>query len=59
MTRRRVFVALGTAFAALLTLTFGFRASCGSDWHGPGESWMDFGEVPEMPPGVVPIWTGW
>ena len=38
---------------------FGFRASCGSDWHGPGESRMDFGEVPEMPPGVVPIWTGW
>ncbi len=39
--------------------TFALRGSCGSDWHGPGESWMDFGEVPEMPPGVVPVWKGW
>jgi predicted metal-dependent phosphoesterase TrpH len=38
---------------------FGLLASCGSDWHGPGESWMDFGDVPEMPVGVVPIWKGW
>jgi len=38
---------------------FELRASCGSDWHGPGESWMEFGELPEMPFGVVPVWTGW
>jgi len=38
---------------------FELRASCGSDWHGPGESWMDFGELPEMPVGVVPVWKGW
>jgi predicted metal-dependent phosphoesterase TrpH len=38
---------------------FELRASCGSDWHGPGESWMDFGELPEMPIGVVPVWKGW
>jgi hypothetical protein len=38
---------------------FGLQASCGSDWHGPDESWMDFGEVPEMPAGVVPVWKGW
>jgi predicted metal-dependent phosphoesterase TrpH len=38
---------------------FELAASCGSDWHGPGESWMDFGELPEMPIGVVPIWKGW
>jgi predicted metal-dependent phosphoesterase TrpH len=39
--------------------TFELRGSCGSDWHGPGESWMDFGELPDMPPGVVPVWKGW
>ena len=38
---------------------FELAASCGSDWHGPGESWMDFGELPELPVGVVPIWKGW
>ena len=38
---------------------FELKASCGSDWHGPGESWMEFGELPEMPFGVVPVWTGW
>jgi len=38
---------------------FGLRASCGSDWHGPGEGWMDFGDLPEMPAGVVPVWKDW
>ena len=38
---------------------FELAASCGSDWHGPGESWMDFGELPELPVGVVPVWKGW
>ena len=38
---------------------FELRASCGSDWHGPGESWMDLGDVPEMPQGVVPVWKDW
>ena len=37
----------------------GLRGSCGSDWHGPGESWMDLGDLPEMPPGVVPVWQDW
>jgi predicted metal-dependent phosphoesterase TrpH len=38
---------------------FGLRGSCGSDWHGPDESWMDFGDVPELPAGVVPVWKDW
>ena len=38
---------------------FGLRASCGTDWHGPGEGGMDFGELPEMPAGVVPVWKDW
>ena len=38
---------------------FGLMASCGSDYHGPGESWMDLGGLPDMPAGVVPVWNGW
>jgi 3',5'-nucleoside bisphosphate phosphatase len=44
---------------ATLARVFGLRASCGSDWHGPHESWMDLGSMPEMPSGVVPIWKSW
>ena len=38
---------------------FGLMASAGSDYHGPGESWMDLGGLPDMPAGVVPVWNGW
>jgi hypothetical protein len=36
---------------------YGFLASRGSDFHGPGESWMDLGRLPDLPPDLVPIWT--
>ena len=35
------------------------KASCGSDYHGPGESWMDLGDLPPLPAGVVPVWPDW
>ena len=38
---------------------FGMAASCGSDYHGPGEGWMDLGDLPDMPAGVTPIWSKW
>jgi 3',5'-nucleoside bisphosphate phosphatase len=38
---------------------YGLAASCGSDYHGPGESWMDLGDLPPLPAGVVPVWKGW
>jgi len=38
---------------------FGLAASCGSDYHGPGEGWLDLGDLPDMPAGVTPIWTRW
>ena len=44
---------------ASYALHFGFLASCGSDYHGPGESWMDFGDLPPMPPGLTPVWHAW
>jgi 3',5'-nucleoside bisphosphate phosphatase len=36
---------------------YGFLASRGSDFHGPGESWIDLGRLPDLPPDLVPIWT--
>ncbi len=38
---------------------FGLLASCGSDYHGPGESWLDLGGLPELPSGVIPVWSRW
>jgi predicted metal-dependent phosphoesterase TrpH len=38
---------------------YGLRGSCGSDWHGPDESWMDLGALPELPMGVTPVWKDW
>ena len=39
--------------------TFGLLASCGSDYHGPGESWLDLGDLPPMPAGLTPVWSRW
>jgi len=39
--------------------TFGLLASAGSDYHGPGESHLDLGDLPPMPAGVTPVWTAW
>jgi predicted metal-dependent phosphoesterase TrpH len=36
---------------------YGFLASRGSDFHGPGESWVDLGRLPDLPPDLKPIWT--
>jgi predicted metal-dependent phosphoesterase TrpH len=44
---------------AALARTFGLKCSCGTDFHGPGESRFDFGELPELPAGVEPVWSGW
>lgn len=36
---------------------FGFLASRGSDFHGPGESWIDLGRLPNLPDGLTPVWS--
>lgn len=46
------------AFAALARV-FGLKGSCGSDFHGPGESRFDFGDLPALPDGVDPVWNAW
>jgi len=44
---------------ALLARAFSLKGSLGTDFHGPGESHLDFGELPPLPPGVDPVWSGW
>lgn len=38
---------------------YGFLASRGSDFHGPGESRADLGTLPPLPDSVTPIWHDW
>ena len=35
---------------------FGFLASRGSDFHGPGESRIDLGKMPPLPADLKPVW---
>lgn len=45
---------------AELAREFGFEASCGSDFHGPGEAEnVELGRVAPLPPGLVPVWHRW
>ncbi len=36
---------------------FGFLASRASDFHGPGESWIDLGKLPNLPEDLTPVWS--
>lgn len=38
---------------------FGLLASCGSDFHGPGESYRDLGRLPDLPLDCRPVWSAW
>ncbi|NDP60959.1 MAG: phosphatase, partial [Oxalobacteraceae bacterium] len=29
------------------------------DFHGPGESRVDLGALPPLPPSVTPVWADW
>jgi len=44
---------------ASLARTYGLAASTGSDYHGPGESWLDLGDLPPLPAGLDPVWKHW
>ncbi len=41
---------------ARLAREFGFSASRASDFHGPGESWVDLGRLPELPADLRAVW---
>ncbi len=36
---------------------FGLLASRGSDFHAPGESRIELGALPPLPPGLTPVWS--
>ncbi|MDP4030603.1 MAG: 3',5'-nucleoside bisphosphate phosphatase [Gallionella sp.] len=38
---------------------FNLLCSCGSDFHGPDESWRDMGRLPDFPLGCKPVWQLW
>ncbi len=38
---------------------FGLLCSCGSDFHGPDESYRDLGRLPDFPLECTPVWTAW
>jgi predicted metal-dependent phosphoesterase TrpH len=44
---------------ARVAVEFGLLASRGSDFHGPGESHVELGQVPPLPDSVVPVWHDW
>lgn len=38
---------------------FNLLCSCGSDFHGPEESYRDVGRLPDFPLDCRPVWTEW
>ncbi|MET3120671.1 putative metal-dependent phosphoesterase TrpH [Oxalobacteraceae bacterium GrIS 2.11] len=38
---------------------YGFLASRGSDFHGPGESITELGALPPLPANLTPVWHDW
>lgn len=46
-----------TRDVARLARELDLLASRGSDYHGPGESWMDIGRMPALPEDLTPVWS--
>ena len=44
---------------AKLSRQFGLQASMGSDYHGPGHTYIEMGCLPDLPSGCVPVWRDW
>ena len=44
---------------AALCEQFGLSASCGSDFHKPGQPWADLGKHKSLPEGCTPVWDRW
>ena len=44
---------------AILANEFGLLASRGSDFHGPGESRVDLGKLPNLAAELKPVWHDW
>ncbi len=44
---------------ARLTSRHGLLASCGSDFHQPGQPWAELGQAPTLPSSCRPVWEYW
>lgn len=44
---------------AELARRYGFLASRGTDFHAPGESRIEFAQLPPLPAGLTPVWHDW
>lgn len=44
---------------ALYAERFGLLASCGSDYHGPEQPWIELGRLPVLPGNCTPVWSAW
>ena len=38
---------------------FDLLASCGSDYHGPEQPWIEMGKLPPLPEICTPVWHEW
>lgn len=48
-----------TRHLASLCVASGLKASCGSDFHQPGQSWSEVGKHSALPGNCTPVWDGW
>jgi 3',5'-nucleoside bisphosphate phosphatase len=48
-----------TQTVASIVELFGLYASCGSDFHLPGQPWQDLGRYSPMPQHLKPVWQLW
>jgi len=44
---------------AALAKDHDLSASCGSDFHHPGNRWSDLGQFPALPADLTPVWEQW
>jgi hypothetical protein len=44
---------------ARLAHQFSLKSSQGSDYHGPGISFMEMGRLADLPSNCVPVWQDW
>jgi 3',5'-nucleoside bisphosphate phosphatase len=44
---------------AAICQQFGLSASWGSDFHNPGQTWIDLGQYSRVPDSLPPIWQHW
>jgi 3',5'-nucleoside bisphosphate phosphatase len=48
-----------SGFLARLAKEVGLLGSCGSDYHGPENAWIELGKLPPLPAGCEPVWNLW